>query len=49
MRDGIGLGVRLSIVNVLHLTALYSRNPSPMPWESRGAWLMSLAFTDLLR
>jgi hypothetical protein len=49
MRYGIGLGVRLSIVNVLHLTALYSRNPSPMPWESRGAWLVSLAFTDLLR
>jgi hypothetical protein len=49
MRYGIGLGVRLSIVNVLHLTALYSRNPSPLPWESRGAWLVSLAFTDLLR
>ena len=48
-RDGVGIGARLSIVNVLHLTALYSWNPSPQPWESRGAWLMSLTLTDLLR
>ena len=49
MRYGIGIGARLSIVNVLHLTALYAWNPSPRPWESRGAWLMSLTLTDLLR
>jgi hypothetical protein len=48
-RYGVGIGARLSIVNVLHLTVLYSWNPSPRPWESRGAWLMSLTLTDLLR
>ncbi len=48
-RYGIGLGVRLSIVNVLHLTALYAWNPSPLPWESRGAWMMTLNVSDLLR
>ena len=49
MRYGLGLGARLSIVNVLHLTALYAWNPSPLPWESRGAWLVSFVLTDLLR
>ena len=48
-RYGIGLGVRVSIVNVLHLTALYAWNPSPLPWESRGAWMMTLNVSDLLR
>ena len=49
LRYGIGLGARVSIVNVLHLTALYAWNPSPSPAERRGAWLMSLTLTDLLR
>ena len=48
-RYGIGLGLRVSIVNVLHLTALYAWNPSPLPWESRGAWMMTLTISDLLR
>jgi hypothetical protein len=48
-RYGIGLGIRVSIVNVLHLTALYAWNPSPLPWESRGAWMMTLSISDLMR
>jgi hypothetical protein len=48
-RYAVGIGARLSIVNVLHLTVLYSWNPSPQPRESRGAWLMSLTLADLLR
>ena len=48
-RYGIGLGVRVSIVNVLHLTTLYAWNPSPRPWESRGAWMLTLNLSDLLR
>jgi hypothetical protein len=48
-RYGIGLGVRVSIVNVLHLTTLYAWNPSPLPWESHGAWMMTLTISDLLR
>lgn len=48
-RYGIGLGVRVTIVNVLHLTTLYAWNPSPLPWESRGAFMMTLTISDLLR
>jgi hypothetical protein len=48
-RYGIGLGVRVSIVNVLHLTTLYAWNPSPLPWESHGAFMMTLTISDLLR
>jgi hypothetical protein len=49
VRHGLGLGVRLSMMNGMHVTGGYAWNPSPMPWESRGAWLLSLTMTDLLR
>jgi hypothetical protein len=36
-RYGIGGGARLTFLDTLQLTAGYSVNPTPKPWEGRGA------------
>jgi hypothetical protein len=36
-RYGIGGGARLTFLDALQLTAGYSVNPTPKPWEGRGA------------
>jgi hypothetical protein len=36
-RYGIGGGARLTFLDALQLTAGYAWNPSPKPWEGRGA------------
>jgi hypothetical protein len=49
VRYGVGGGLRLSLMNVLNITAGYAVNPSPKPWETRGAFFFSLDIVDLFR
>ena len=49
VRYGIGGGIRVAIMNVVTVSAGYSQNPSPRPWESSGAMFVSLEFVDLFR
>ena len=49
VRYGIGGGVRVSIMNVMNISAGYAKNPSPRAWESPGALFVSLDFVDLFR
>jgi hypothetical protein len=41
-RYGIGGGARLTFVDALRLTAGYAWNPTPKPWEGRGAAFFGL-------
>jgi hypothetical protein len=47
MRYGMGGGIRVSFASSVELTAGYAVNPSPLPWERRGAFFGSLTFTNL--
>jgi hypothetical protein len=42
VRYGIGGGARLTFLDTLQLTAGYSFNPDPKPWEGRGAAFFGL-------
>jgi hypothetical protein len=49
VRYGIGGGLRLTMMNLMNITAGYAVNPSPRPWETRGAFFFSLDIVDLFR
>jgi hypothetical protein len=49
IRKGVGLGARVTVMNVLNLTGGYAWTISPRPWEKSGALFFSLSITDLLR
>jgi hypothetical protein len=49
VRYGVGGGVRISVMNVMNITAGYAWNPDPRPWEKPGAFFVSLDFIDLFR
>jgi hypothetical protein len=48
LRSGVGLGVRLGLVNV-DFTVGYSVNPEPRRGEARGAFVFMLTINDLFR
>ena len=47
-RYGIGGGLRFSLVSHVNLTVAYAANPDRRPGESRGAFVFTLQFRDLL-
>ena len=49
LRKALGLGARLTVMNVLNLTGGYAWTLSPQPWEKSGAIFFSLTISDLLR
>jgi hypothetical protein len=46
-RFGIGAGMRFALLDTLRFTAGYAFNPSPKPWEGRGAAFFSMEITSL--
>jgi hypothetical protein len=46
-RYGIGGGARLTFLDALQLTAGYAWNPTPKPWEGRGAALFGVEVLNL--
>lgn len=49
MRYGLGMGVRLSILDSIRFTAGYAVNPNPQPWEGRGAAFFKFEITSFIR
>ena len=47
-RYGIGGGLRFSLVSHVNLTVAYAANPDRAPGESRGAFVFTMQFRDVL-